>query len=296
MGGHPALQRLQRQQHPLWRCSFPNQNQNDEDSKENVVGYPSLAPSAPRCCTAISNCAVDLHLLSDAGLLDDQMIVGADGSTELPAEFHPRAVFSRPSLNDSMTCPKKVWVAVRNRLIGLFLESDRGGISPDHRLRDNASLRNQAFYPHLDTLSPPRRDWGIHRLLQKQGARHQCRHRVPRKGQCLAAQLAAVADHGRSSSVYPRLSGVDGEKAGRGVGSMSTLHRPCGQIQKDPADPSKGITYGPCRLMEFELEVAFFVGGPANSNGSANTTSNEHSGRPLTAEEAEERIFGYVLM
>jgi hypothetical protein len=36
--------------------------------------------------------------------------------------------------------------------------------------------------------------------------------------------------------------------------------RPCGQLQKNKDDPKEGSTYGPCRLMDFELEMAFFVG------------------------------------
>ena len=79
-----------------------------------------------------------------------------------------------------------------------------------------------------------------------------------------------VGYHGRASSVV--LSGTD-------------VVRPCGQLQIDKDDPSKGSVYGPCRLLDFELEMAFFVGGPANAMGSA-----------LTIAEAEDRIFGVVLM
>jgi fumarylacetoacetase len=45
------------------------------------------------------------------------------------------------------------------------------------------------------------------------------------------------------------------------VVSGTALHRPNGQLQTDKDDPSKGSVYGPCRLMDFELEMAFFVGG-----------------------------------
>lgn len=43
--------------------------------------------------------------------------------------------------------------------------------------------------------------------------------------------------------------------------------------------------FGPSRLMDFELEMACFVGGPANNLG-----------QRVTAAQAEERIFGFVLM
>lgn len=79
-----------------------------------------------------------------------------------------------------------------------------------------------------------------------------------------------VGYHGRSSSVY--LSGTD-------------IVRPRGQLQKSPDDPTQGSTYGPCRLMDFELEMAFFVGGPPLAPGAT-----------LSMEKAEDHIFGMVMM
>ena len=43
--------------------------------------------------------------------------------------------------------------------------------------------------------------------------------------------------------------------------------------------------FGPCRLMDFELEMAFFVGGVT-----------PQLGQPIKMEEVEENIFGMVLM
>jgi fumarylacetoacetase len=42
--------------------------------------------------------------------------------------------------------------------------------------------------------------------------------------------------------------------------------------------------FGPCKLFDFELEMAFFV-GPGNKMG-----------EPISIEKAEEHIFGMVLM
>jgi len=55
-----------------------------------------------------------------------------------------------------------------------------------------------------------------------------------------------VGYHGRASSVY--LSGTD-------------VVRPMGQLQKNKEDPKEGSHHGACKLMDFELEMAFFVGG-----------------------------------
>ena len=79
-----------------------------------------------------------------------------------------------------------------------------------------------------------------------------------------------VGYHGRSSTVCV---------------SGTPVTRPCGQLQKDRDDPKQGSIYGPCRLMDFELEMAFFVGGAENELGSR-----------LTIDDARDRIFGFVLM
>ena len=75
-----------------------------------------------------------------------------------------------------------------------------------------------------------------------------------------------VGYHGRASSV---------------VVSGTPLRRPKGQTKADDKDvPS----HTPCRLMDFELEMAFFV-GPGNKLGD-----------PISMEEAEDHIFGCVVM
>ncbi|XP_063226337.1 fumarylacetoacetase isoform X2 [Bacillus rossius redtenbacheri] len=76
-----------------------------------------------------------------------------------------------------------------------------------------------------------------------------------------------VGYHGRASSV---------------VVSGTPIRRPNGQTcPVEGADP----VFGPCRLMDFELEVAFFVGGPPTSLG-----------QPVPISQAQDHIFGMVLM
>jgi len=74
-----------------------------------------------------------------------------------------------------------------------------------------------------------------------------------------------VGYHGRSSSVV--ISGTD-------------LVRPKGQIKPDDAP----LYFGPSQLLDFELEMAVFV-GPGNKLG-----------QPIPISEAENHIFGFVLM
>lgn len=76
-----------------------------------------------------------------------------------------------------------------------------------------------------------------------------------------------VAYHGRASSI---------------VVSGTPIRRPNGQTcPVEGADP----VFGPSRLVDFELEVAFFVGGHPTQLG-----------EPIDITQANEHIFGFVLM
>lgn len=76
-----------------------------------------------------------------------------------------------------------------------------------------------------------------------------------------------VGYHGRASSV---------------VVSGTPIRRPYGQtVAADGADP----TFGPCKLLDIELEMAFFVGGPENKLGER-----------IDVNESYKRVFGFVLM
>jgi len=76
-----------------------------------------------------------------------------------------------------------------------------------------------------------------------------------------------IGYHGRASSV---------------VVSGTPIRRPNGQtLPVEGAEPH----FGPCRLMDFELETAFFVGGPSTNLGNT-----------IPASRAYNHIFGMVLM
>ncbi|MEO8933004.1 MAG: fumarylacetoacetase, partial [Xanthomarina sp.] len=75
-----------------------------------------------------------------------------------------------------------------------------------------------------------------------------------------------VGYHGRSSSIIP--SGIP-------------VHRPQGQTLPDGADTP---VFGPSKLIDFELEMAFI------------TTAANDLGEPIPIAEAEEYIFGLVLL
>ncbi|KAL3781589.1 LOW QUALITY PROTEIN: hypothetical protein HJC23_007109 [Cyclotella cryptica] len=252
---------------PFGVCSFPMELESSATARSAL---PVLSPDVPRCCTAIGDYAVDLHLLAEAGLLDD---LSLGSSSDETSRFHPRIVFSQPTLNSFMACSKIS--GLQNRLIALFIESNGGseveGLIPDSRLRNNLPLRNLSMHPfssvtcHLPASIGDYTDFYSSR-------EHATNVGIMFRGKDNALQPnwlhMPIGYHGRSSTIFPSGSG----------GKMATIRRPCGQLQIDANDPMKGSTYGPCKLMDFELEVAFFVGGTPNYDSS------------------NDRIFGYVLM
>jgi fumarylacetoacetase len=74
-----------------------------------------------------------------------------------------------------------------------------------------------------------------------------------------------VGYHGRASSI---------------VVSGTPIHRPKGQTKADDADAP---SFGPCRLLDFELEMGFVI-GKSNKMGTA-----------VSIEDAEDHIFGMVI-
>lgn len=76
-----------------------------------------------------------------------------------------------------------------------------------------------------------------------------------------------VGYHGRASSI---------------VISGTPIRRPCGQTKRPDATlPS----FGPSRRLDFELEMAYVIGGPSNALGC-----------PIPVSKARDRLFGVVLL
>jgi fumarylacetoacetase len=75
-----------------------------------------------------------------------------------------------------------------------------------------------------------------------------------------------IGYHGRASSIVP---------------SGTTITRPRGQTK---ADDAAAPTFGPCKLLDYEMEVGFFVG------------RGNDIGAPINIEQAEDHIFGLCLV
>lgn len=167
-----------------------------------------------------------------------------------------------------MALERKYWRATRSRLQDLLSSNNT-----DTRLSSNEDLKAKTLVPVSNVIMHNPAQIGDYTDFYS-SREHATNVGIMFRGKDNALQPnwlhLPVGYHGRASSVV--ISGSD-------------VVRPNGQLQIDKDDPSKGSSYGPCRLLDYELEMAFFVGGQANPLG-----------RPLTMAEAEDRIFGVVVM
>merc|ERR1712012_2234 len=180
-----------------------------------------------------------------------------------PVLSKAKDVLQSPTLNAFMGLGKPAWQEARETLQHL--------LAPDTpTLRDNVDLRTKALLPqsrctmHLPASIGDYTDFysSIH---------HATNVGIMFRGKENALmpnwRYIPVGYHGRASSV---------------IVSGKPIRRPRGQTR--PVD-DKPPVFGPCKLLDFELEMAFFVGGPCNELG-----------RPIPVDKAHEQIFGMVVM
>jgi len=216
--------------------------------------FSTSSDPQPRPGVAIGEFVLDLQCLHCAGLLSGL------GFSSL--------VFCEPNLNAFMALERSNWRSTRSRLFEL-LSID----NIDTRLSGNNSLQAKALVPLTDVTMHMPAVVGDYTDFYS-SREHATNVGIMLRGIDNALQPnwlhLPVGYHGRSSTVV--ITGTD-------------VVRPHGQIQADPKDPKLGPIFAPCRTLDFELEMAFFLGGTGNPMG-----------RPLTIQEAEDRIFGVVIM
>lgn len=228
-------------------CDFPLQNL--------PFGVFACTRRGPRCATAIGQYALDLSVLADAGLL-----------AELP--FDAASTFRQPALNKFMALDRTAWRATRARLTEL-LQAEGG----DDRLRRDDGLCAAALRPMEEVHMQLPAKIGDYTDFYA-SREHATNVGIMFRGRENALQPnwlhLPVGYHGRASSV---------------VVSGTPVARPRGQLQLNRENPSEGSSYGPCKLLDYELEMGIFLGGRLPPLG-----------RPVSIEEAEEHIFGYVIL
>ena len=171
-------------------------------------------------------------------------------------------VFGQTTLKAFIALGRPVWQQVRARLQQL-LSADCA------ELRDNAALRAKAFYPQasVSMLLPIEVPGYTDFYSSKEHAYNVgCMFRDPKNALMQNWSELPVGYNGRASSVV--VSGTD-------------LVRPSGQI-KLPNEERP--VFSACRKLDFELETGFIVGKATAL------------GEPIAIEEAENHIFGMVLL
>jgi fumarylacetoacetase len=171
-------------------------------------------------------------------------------------------VFAAPMLNPFMALGPKVWSRTRARISELLRH--------DHpELRDNDELRGRALLPMADVrLHLPIAVAGYTDFYSSR--EHATNVGVMFRGKDNALQPnwlhMPIGYNGRASTVV--VSGIQ-------------VKRPRGQLKPPSAElPS----FGPCKRLDFELEMGAVVGQASKI------------GEMLTERQAEEMIFGFVLL
>jgi len=170
-------------------------------------------------------------------------------------------VFHRPYLNDFIALGKPTWRAVRNRVSAL-LRNDNDEISGNSRLIDQCLVKQsdvRMLMPvkvgnYTDFYSSIEHATNVGTMF-----------RDPKNALLPNWKHIPIGYHGRASSIV--VSGTD-------------VRRPNGQTKAPDADVP---TFGPSRLLDFELEVAFITG------------KETKLGESITPNEADNYIFGLVL-
>ena len=173
-----------------------------------------------------------------------------------------KEVFAKSSLNAFMALGRPAWQEVRARIQAL-LRAD------EPALRDNDSLRSAALVRQTDVelLLPAQIGDYTDFYASKE---HATNVGIMFRGKDNALMPnwthLPVGYHGRASSV---------------VVSGTAIRRPRGQMK--PADATTPV-FGPCRQLDIELEMGLFIG------------LGNNQGTPISVEQAEEHIFGLVLV
>ncbi len=208
--------------------------------------FSTSASPTPRVGVAIGNRVLDLRVLEQEGLLK----VG-----------EPR-MFAGPSINPLMALGSKAWSQTRARISELLRHD-----SPE--LRDNVALCERALVPMAGVrLHLPITVAGYTDFYSSK--EHATNVGVMFRGKDNALQPnwlhMPIGYNGRASTVV-----VSGTK----------VRRPRGQLKPPNAEyPS----FGPCRRLDFELEIGAVIGQPSPM------------GEMLSEAQAEDMIFGFTLL
>ncbi len=174
----------------------------------------------------------------------------------------PGGTFSHPDINAFMALGKDVWSETRTALSAL-LETD------NETLRDNEALRAKALVPMTNAnLFLPIKigDFTDFYSSKEHATNVGTMFRDPKNALMPNWLHIPIGYNGRASTI---------------VVSGTNFHRPLGQVKPPESDLP---VFKPCQKLDIELEMGAIVGTP------------NKMGQPISVEQANEMIFGYVLL
>ncbi|MFV0249387.1 MAG: fumarylacetoacetase [Tenacibaculum sp.] len=199
--------------------------------------------------TRIGNYAIDLAALHQLGYFDGIPLTDD--------------IFLQDTLNDFIADGRKTWRLVRNRIADIFDANNS-------ELRDCEKHRNKVIFTMNQVemqLPVSVGDYTDFYASKEHATNVGSLFRDPENALLPNWLHIPIGYHGRSSSIVP---------------SGTPILRPVGQSK--PAAESITPGFGPSKLLDFELEMAFIT-----------TTAND-LGKSIPIEEAENYIFGLLLL
>lgn len=202
---------------------------------------------APHIGVAIGDEILDITEAIDAGVLTLDDGVAAD--------------FFTGALNDFMAQGREAWREVRLSVQQL-LRADHGGLRDDESLRSRVMVKQSDVTMELPAHVGDYTDFyaSIHHATNVGSMFRPDNPLLPNY------KHLPVGYHGRASSI---------------IVSGTPVKRPMGQTVASDAGPP---TFGPCKLLDYEMEMGFFV-GPGNELGTR-----------IDMRDAPANIFGMVMV
>ena len=197
--------------------------------------------------TIIGNTVIDLAGLFSLGYLSNLGI--------------KENIFESKTLNEFIALGKPTWQSTRKRLIELFEESNT-------ELQKNDLHKKQVLHSaaSVENLLPVEvGDYTDFYSSEEHATNVGTMFRDPKNALLPNWKHIPVGYHGRSSSI---------------VVSGTNIHRPMGQTKPKDAD---NPIFGPTKLFDFELEMAFVTGTKTNL------------GERIAVENADDSIFGVLI-
>lgn len=224
-------------------------NPDDDFSLNNIpFGIAQNADKETFVATRIGNTVISMAAMNNRGCFGEEL----QGK---------QSVFENRYLNDFIALGKEKTSEIRNTIIGLFSESNDS-------LKAFREQPGFMFYnpEEVSMLMPVRvGDYTDFYSSKEHATNVGIMFRDPENALLPNWKHIPVGYHGRASSI---------------VVSGTSIHRPKGQTKPDDAEKP---VFGPSRLVDFELEMAFVTGRKTSL------------GESIPVEKAENYIFGMVI-